>query len=68
MQIGCAEIGWFSSSKRVIEVKYTKPAIISVLAIIPLTILFGVTNSAGWVVLLFPVSAIIGTLLGFALA
>lgn len=48
--------------------KYTKPAIISVLAIIPLTILFGVTASAGWVILLFPVSAIIGTLFGFVLA
>ncbi|MFW9795060.1 MAG: hypothetical protein ACFFEE_12200 [Candidatus Thorarchaeota archaeon] len=48
--------------------KYTRPAIVSILAIIPLTILFSVTNAAGWVVLLFPVSAIIGTIIGFALA
>ncbi len=33
-----------------------------------MTILFSVTSNAGWVILLFPVSAIIGTLFGFALA
>ncbi|MFW9862151.1 MAG: hypothetical protein ACFFEX_11295 [Candidatus Thorarchaeota archaeon] len=48
--------------------KYTRPAIVSIITIIPLTVLFSVTSAAGWVVLLFPVSAIIGTLIGFALA
>jgi len=52
----------------VFEVKYTRPIVVSILAIIPLTILFSVTSAAGWVVLLFPVSAIIGTLIGFILA
>jgi hypothetical protein len=52
----------------VIDVKYTRPAIVSILAIIPLTIMFSVTSAAGWVVLLFPVFAIIGTLFGFVLA
>ncbi len=50
------------------EVKYTRPIVVSILAIIPLTILFSVTNAAGWVVLLFPVSAIFGSLIGFVLA
>ncbi|MFX1370060.1 MAG: hypothetical protein ACFFAY_15815 [Promethearchaeota archaeon] len=48
--------------------EYKRPVLVSILAIIPLTILFSVTSAAGWVVLLFPVSAIIGTLIGFALA
>ncbi|MFX0107970.1 MAG: hypothetical protein ACFE7R_06790 [Candidatus Hodarchaeota archaeon] len=48
--------------------KYTRLILVSIIAIIPLTILFSVTSAAGWVVLLFPVSAIIGTLIGFALA
>ncbi|MFW9787899.1 MAG: hypothetical protein ACFFE2_15460 [Candidatus Thorarchaeota archaeon] len=48
--------------------KYTRPAVVSILAIIPLTIVFSVTNAAGWVVLLFPVSALVGTLIGFVLA
>ena len=51
-----------------LEVNYSKPVIVSVLVIIPMTILFSVTSNAGWVILLFPVSAIIGTLIGFALA
>ncbi|MFW9963179.1 MAG: hypothetical protein ACFFCX_06435 [Candidatus Sifarchaeia archaeon] len=48
--------------------KYAKPILVSVIAIIPLTVSFSVTSAAGWVVLLFPVSAIIGTLIGFILA
>ena len=48
--------------------KYRRPAIATTLALIPLAILFQVTSSAGWVLLIFPVSAIIGTLIGFALA
>ncbi|MFW9889497.1 MAG: hypothetical protein ACFFER_15020 [Candidatus Thorarchaeota archaeon] len=48
--------------------KYTRPAIVSIITIIPLTVLFSVTSAAGWVVLLFPVSAIIGILIGFAVA
>jgi hypothetical protein len=52
----------------VVEVKYTRPVVISILAIIPLTIIFSVTSNAGWVVLLFPVSAIMGALFGFILA
>ncbi|MFW9909888.1 MAG: hypothetical protein ACFFEF_15075 [Candidatus Thorarchaeota archaeon] len=48
--------------------KYTRPAIVSILAIIPFIIVLSVTSAAGWVVLLFPVAAIIGTLIGFVLA
>jgi hypothetical protein len=52
----------------VFEVKYSRAILVSVIAIIPLTVIFSVTSAAGWVVLLFPVSAIIGTLIGFILA
>ncbi|UCE10091.1 MAG: hypothetical protein JSW61_14145 [Candidatus Thorarchaeota archaeon] len=48
--------------------KYTRPLLVSIIAIIPMTVLFAVTSNAGWVILLFPVSAIIGTLIGFVLA
>ncbi|MFW9805982.1 MAG: hypothetical protein ACFFFK_04575 [Candidatus Thorarchaeota archaeon] len=47
---------------------YTRPAIVSIIAIIPLTVLFSVTSGGGWVVLLFPIFSIIGALLGFVLA
>ncbi|MFX1561361.1 MAG: hypothetical protein ACFFBL_12295 [Promethearchaeota archaeon] len=47
---------------------YTRPIIVSLLVIIPMVILFSVTSNAGWVILLYPVSAVIGTLIGFALA
>ncbi len=52
----------------VIDVRYARPAIVALVAIVPLTVAFSVTNAAGWVVLLFPVSSMIGTLVGFALA
>jgi len=52
----------------VFEVKHRNSAIVSIIAIIALTILFSVTADAGWVILLFPLSAIIGTLIGFVLA
>ncbi len=48
--------------------KYTRPLLVWIIAIIPLTIIFSVTASAGWVLLLFPVMAIVGTLVGFLLA
>ena len=48
--------------------KYTRPLLISLIAIIPMSILFGVTSNAGWVILSFSIYAILGTLIGFILA
>ena len=48
--------------------KYTRPLIVSILAIFPLSVIFGVTSAAGWIVALFPTYAIIGILIGFAIA
>lgn len=48
--------------------KYTRPLLIAILAILPLSIIFSVTSNAGWVIVSFSVYAIIGTLTGFALA
>jgi hypothetical protein len=52
----------------VIKVKYTRPLVVSIIAIFPLSVIFGVTSGAGWIVALFPTYAIIGILVGFALA
>ncbi|MHA2080308.1 MAG: hypothetical protein ACW99H_04085, partial [Candidatus Thorarchaeota archaeon] len=48
--------------------KYTRPLIVSIIVIFPLSVIFGVTSGSGWIVALFPTYAIIGTLIGFALA
>lgn len=50
--------------------KYTKPLLIAIIAIIPLSIGFSITSGAtgGWVVASYSLFAIIGTLIGFALA
>ncbi|MHA1136637.1 MAG: hypothetical protein ACTSSE_09135 [Candidatus Thorarchaeota archaeon] len=48
--------------------KYTRPLLIAIIAIIPMSILFSVTSNAGWVILSFSVYAILGTLIGFVLA
>ena len=51
-----------------IELKYTRPLLVAIIAIMPLSIIFGVTSDAGWVIVLFSVYAIIGSLIGFVLA
>ncbi len=51
-----------------IELKYTRPLLVAILAIVPMSILFGVTSNAGWVIVSFSVYAILGTLIGFVLA
>lgn len=48
--------------------KYTRPLLVAILAIMPLSIFFGVATDAGWVIVSFSVYAIIGTLIGFVLA
>ncbi len=48
--------------------KYTRPLLIAIIAIIPLSIMFSITSNAGWVVISYSFYAIIGTLIGFGLA
>ena len=48
--------------------KYTRPLLIAIIVIIPLSVMFGVTSNAGWVVASYSLFAILGTLIGFGLA
>ncbi|MGQ4912959.1 MAG: hypothetical protein ACP6KW_12375 [Candidatus Thorarchaeota archaeon] len=48
--------------------KYGKPLIVSFFAIVPMAVMFTVFSEAGWIILLYPTLAIVGTLIGVALA